>query len=90
MRGESQAEETRAVMPTEYVVDRIVDHRVNEDGDHPTAAVGATVYRTRWYGYSPSDDTWEPIEHLPRNKLVSYFKKKRVAIPSNIGEAQEG
>ena len=71
----------------EYVVDRIISHGINQDENHPSAKVGETTYRIRWYGYKPSDDTWEPIHHLPRNKVVSYYKRKKIRLPSNINEA---
>ena len=74
----------------EYVIDRIVSHRRNEDAEHPTAKFGETVYRVRWYGYDKSDDTFEPIRHLPRNKVVSYYKKIRKELPENINQAQLG
>ncbi|MEM9094861.1 MAG: chromo domain-containing protein [Pseudomonadota bacterium] len=74
----------------EYVIDRIVSHGINEDNNHPSAKPGETVYRVRWYGYSASDDTYEPIRHLPRNKVVSYYKRKRLALPTDIGKAQLG
>jgi Chromo (CHRromatin Organisation MOdifier) domain len=41
----------------EYVVERIVD--VESDD------VGQPLYRIRWMGYSPEEDTWEPTGNLP-------------------------
>ena len=76
--------------PSEYVIDRIVSHGINDDTDHPSADVGETTYRIRWYGYSAKDDTYEPIRHLPRNKVVSYYKRKKLPVPNNIEEAQQG
>ena len=87
-RSEEQAEEDDDL--TEYVIDRIVSHRKNEDTKHPTAKLGETLYRVRWYGYDKSDDTFEPIKHLPRNKVVSYYKKIRKKVPDTINEAQLG
>ena len=75
---------------TEYVVERVVADGLNEDENHPTAKIGEPVYRVRWYGYSPSDDTWEPVKHFPRNKLVSYCHRKGVDLPPNIDESQDG
>ena len=37
-------------LPGEYVVDKVVSHGVNTDPQHPTAAMGETTYRVRWYG----------------------------------------
>ena len=33
----------------EYVMDRIVSHGTNEDPEHPSAELGKTTYRVRWY-----------------------------------------
>jgi len=68
----------------------IISHGTNEDKDHPSADVGETTYRVRWYGYSSKDDTYEPIRHLPRNKVISYYKRKKLPIPENINENQQG
>jgi hypothetical protein len=40
----------------EYVVDHIVTH---DFGDPKNK-----VWRVRWAGYDPDEDTWEPLEHL--------------------------
>ena len=64
----------------EFVVDRIISHGTNEDPEHPTAAVGETTYRVRWYGFEKNEDTYEPIQHLPRNKIVSYCKRKNTGV----------
>ena len=74
----------------EYVIDNIVSHGINEDSKHPSAKLGETTYRVRWHGYSPSDDTYELIHHLPRNKVVSYYKKKKLQLPSDLDKAQLG
>ncbi|MEM1010485.1 MAG: chromo domain-containing protein, partial [Myxococcota bacterium] len=74
----------------EYIVDRIVGHGVNEDEEHPSAQVGETTYRVRWYGYGSQDDTYEPIHHLPLNKVVSYHKRKRFPLPDTLERAIAG
>ena len=58
----------------EYVVDKIVD-AVDGFGD------GSLVYRVRWLGYDPSEDTWEPEEHLPAHFIRRYWKAQKVATP---------
>ncbi len=73
-----------------FPIDRIVAHKQNQDGTHPTARRGDILYKVRWHDYGPQDDTWEPISHLPRNKVVSYHKLKRLPLPPNIGDAQLG
>lgn len=74
----------------EYVIDRIISHGVNTDEEHPSAEVGEVTYRVRWYGYGAADDTYEPIKHLPRNKVISFCKRKKLPLPDNINEAVAG
>ena len=71
-------------------MDKVVSHGTNEDPHHPTAKVGETTYRVRWYGYGPDEDTFEPIRHLPRNKVVSYYKRRKLSLPEDIQEAVQG
>jgi hypothetical protein len=42
----------------EFVVDHILTHRRGEDG--------LMRLRLRWFGYGSSDDTWEPVLHVPK------------------------
>ena len=72
------------------MIDKIISHGVNADKEHPSAEVGEVTYRVRWYGYGAVDDTYEPIKHLPRNKVVSYCKRKKLPLPDNINEAVAG
>jgi Chromo (CHRromatin Organisation MOdifier) domain len=58
----------------EYVVDKIVD-AVDSFGD------GSLVYRVRWLGYDPSEDTWEPEEHLPAHFIRRYWTNHRTSTP---------
>ncbi len=74
----------------EYVMERIVSHGINEDPEHPTAKVGETTYQIRWYGVDKDGDTYEPIQHIPRNKVVSYYRRKQLPLPDNINSAQAG
>ena len=53
---------------TEFVVDRIVDHR---------GKGGTRRYRVRWYGFSPSADTWEPDHHIPPQFIARYHARRR-------------
>lgn len=53
---------------TEFEVEKIIDDRTDR---------GATVYRIRWKGYSPQEDTWEPADSLTCDSLVArYWAKK--------------
>ena len=87
---EDRTQPNTQVEDREFVVDRIVSHGINEDAEHPTARVGDTTYRVRWYGFGAEEDTFEPIHHLPRNKLVSYYKRKKLALPVDIHKAVAG
>ena len=74
----------------EFVIDKIISHGINEDPDHPSATVGETTYQVRWYGQNCDGDTYEPIRHIPRNKIVSYYKRIKQPLPDNLDQAQLG
>lgn len=74
----AHASETR---PAAYSA-ALVDHERTFEperivGERRTA--GATLYRIRWRGYAPEDDTWEPLEHLQagRRALLRDWEKRR-------------
>lgn len=48
----------------EFEVERIVDAGLTEDGQE--------VYRIRWRGYPPNQDTWEPAHNLPEILIRAY------------------
>jgi Chromo (CHRromatin Organisation MOdifier) domain len=48
----------------EYVVEKIVDEAQNADG--------GKLYRVRWMGYKPEEDTWEKEAHLPLHFIRRY------------------
>jgi hypothetical protein len=48
----------------EYVVEKIVDEAQNADG--------GKLYRVRWMGYKPEEDTWEKEAHLPPHSIRRY------------------
>ena len=72
------------------MIDRIVTHKVNKSARHRFAKKGDALYKISWYGYGEGDDTWEPIQHLPRSKVLSYVKKKKMSVPNNIDQAIDG
>ena len=63
---EQEAEAPR----TEYVLDRLVGHRESPSG---------IQYLVRWYGYSPTDDTYEPADGLPQAFIDRYWKSRATA-----------
>ena len=50
----------------EYVVDRVVDAQMN---DH-----GRVLYRVRWFGYDPTEDTWEDKVDIPIHFIRRYWR----------------
>lgn len=48
----------------EYAIDRIVDHRQVEGGED-----GALEFWIKWYGFSWSKNTWQPINHLRKSQF---------------------
>jgi Chromo (CHRromatin Organisation MOdifier) domain len=60
-------EEDDAVLEGECVFERITGMRKRSDG--------SIQYKVRWYGYGPSDDTWEPSAHLSEDSLRRYHRR---------------
>ena len=50
-----------------YVVEKILDKRVLEDG--------TVLYYLKWRNYPESDNTWEPVTNLDCDELISEFEK---------------
>ena len=50
-------------MPMEYAAERIIATRA-VPGKGGGSGRWAREYRVRWVGYSASEDTWEPAEHI--------------------------
>ena len=77
-RGERDLEAARKVNPEsgygtrEFMIDRLMAEGIDDAGE--------AVFRVRWKGYSPRDDTWEPVDSLPA-PIVARFRKdlKRTA-----------
>lgn len=68
----------------EFVIDKIITLKVDRDKRHNYANFRESLYRISWYVYSPSDETWEPIDNLPRSKVLSCFKRKKRPISPDI------
>lgn len=76
--------------PTEvFVIDEVVDHNINQGPRHRYSKAGEALYRVRWYGYQPDDDTWESTGQLPRSKILSYYWSRKLPIPDTIDQADD-
>ncbi len=86
-RTDSSPTQPRSVSGTEFPIDRIISCHVNTDRNHPAAALNEPVYRVRWTGFDQQHDTYEPVEHLPRNKIVSFHRNNGTTLLHNLNEA---
>ena len=66
--------------------DSVFDHLVGQE----TANDGTTWYRIRWYGYTPDEDTLQPIGDIPRSKILQYCRRNRLDFPLDIKYTQRG
>ena len=61
-------------MPDEWIVEKIISHRENK---------GKLEFLTRWKGFSPLDDSWEPVGnfiHRYSSDLVKYCQDKNIRL----------
>ena len=68
----------------EFFIDTIVSHKINRNKRHADAKDGDILYRVRWVGYGPKDDTWEPLPNLTRPHVIRYHEKCNIPLPNNI------
>ena len=66
----------------EFVVDYLTDHGYTLDGE--------LVFGVRWYGFAPDQDTDEPINHLPRSKVLQYCNRRGIPLFEAITQARVG
>lgn len=83
--GKEEDDETK-----NFVIDLIVDHNMNKSQSHRYMKQGQNLYRVRLYRYKPDEYKWEPIMHLPRRKVLSYWKRNIIAIPDDIVKTDAG
>lgn len=55
-----------------YVIEKLLAYR--KEGD-------SYEFKVRWYDYYPKDDTWEPVENLPRSMVIRHLRSKKVELP---------
>jgi len=56
----------------EYVVDKLLGVKKID---------GQFLAKVRWFDYGSKDDSWEPLENLPRNIVVRYLRQKKLSVP---------
>jgi hypothetical protein len=58
----------------EFFVDKIVDHTGN------VRRRSEMTFRVRWKGYTPDDDTWQPIKTVRETPaFVDYSREKKLS-----------
>ena len=62
--------------PPEYVADNKEFFTVAKIVDSKMGKNGKKLYRTRWEGYKPDDDTWEPLAHIAGTGHVDRYERK--------------
>ena len=87
---EASSSHSVVVDTEEFVIDKVVDHKLNKNRRHKFVNVGEPLFRVRWYGYGPDQDTWEPVRYLPRSKILQYVKRADIDKPANIDHAIDG
>ena len=50
-------------IPEEYIMDEIVDIKVNKSIRIRYAEYVENLYKVRWHGFGPEEDTWKPTHH---------------------------
>ncbi len=73
---EPRNKKQKAATPPEYVADNQEFFRVAKIVDSKTGKNGKKLYRTRWEGYKPDDDTWEPLAHIAGTGHVDRYERK--------------
>ena len=50
----------------EWEVKKVLAHRLRKDG-------GGYEFLTRWKGFAPGDDTWEPAQHFMQRVILGWL-----------------
>ena len=87
---EAEAQDEAEPDTDELVTDKIISHKKNRLRKHPHADVGKLLYRIRWYELRPTEDTWEPITHILKSKVVGYHNRKKLPLPDNLLDTVDG
>lgn len=73
--------EGNSVANDERVMDKTVDMQCEEDNP---------LFEVNCFDYSSDDNTWTPVQRIPRSHILRYCKRKKIPLPPNIPEAQAG
>jgi len=65
-------EEIAIVDRDEYVIDSIVSHRLNPRRKGKTTKQ-SYLYRVRWRGYDPNEDTWEEYKTIKDTEALELY-----------------
>ena len=66
----------------EFFIDTIVSHKVSRSERHIHTEPGEVLYRVRWKGFRPSDDTWKPLPNVTRSDVIYYHHRNKLEIPT--------
>lgn len=80
----SNKEQKNGVPIEDFVIEKINDYKINTSRRHWYDRAGEPLYRVCWYSYESFDYTWEPAQHLPSGKILSYYRKKKFPIPESL------
>ena len=80
-RETSNDETPNPMEEEEHAIDSIINH--GKKGEKWT-------YLVLWYGRDSSEDSWEPLSKLPRNKIVVYHKRESISLLDNVDQAMIG
>lgn len=65
--SEKFVQKDAAPEPEEYIVEKVVDKRILDDGQ--------IVYLIKWEGYDDNENTWEPKENITSKALIAQYEK---------------
>lgn len=72
------------------IINNIIDNNINSSMIHRYSNARDPLYRFWWYGFDADDETLEPAEHFPMNKVLFYYKSKYILMPNMIDQADHG
>lgn len=72
--------------PEEFFIEKITWNRVNKSHKHEDFEYSKKHYHVRWYSNKPSEDIWEPIWHIPLSNIISYCKRKKINIHTELDQ----